>query len=85
MNSCDAGRMPPSPWIGSTRKPAVFSSIAASAASRLSNSTTVKPGSSGAKPSRSFSWLVALIVAIVRPWKALVKVIRSCLWALPLA
>ena len=24
-----AGRMPPSPWIGSTRKPAVCSSIAA--------------------------------------------------------
>jgi hypothetical protein len=30
MNSLLAGRMPPSPWIGSTRKPAVFSSIAAS-------------------------------------------------------
>ena len=80
-----AGRMPPSPWIGSTRKPAVFSSIAASAASRSLNSTTVKPGSSGAKPSRIFAWSVALIVAIVRPWKALEKVIRSCFCGLPLA
>ena len=79
MNSWLAGRMPPSPWTGSTRKPAVFSSIAASAASRSSNSTTLKPGSSGAKPSRIFAWLVALIVAIVRPWKALLKVISVVL------
>ena len=67
MNSALAGRIPPSPWTGSTRKPAVLSSTAASAASRSSNSTTVKPGSRGAKPSRSLGWSVALIVAMVRP------------------
>ena len=38
---------------------------------------SLKPGSSGRKPLCIFSWLEALIVAIVRPWKALLKVISS--------
>ena len=70
-------RMPPSPWIGSTRKPAVFGPIAAFTPSRSLNSTYLKPARSGEKPLCIFSWLDALIVAIVRPWKALLKVISS--------
>ena len=70
-------RIPPSPWIGSTRKPAVCGPIAAFAPSRSLNSTYLKPGSSGLNPLCIFSWFDALIVAIVRPWKAFLKVISS--------
>jgi hypothetical protein len=45
-----------SPWIGSTRKPAVCGPIAAFTASRSPNSTYLKPGSRGRKPLCIFSW-----------------------------
>ena len=44
--------MPPSPWIGSTRKAAVFGVIAASNAATSPNGTDLKPGGNGPKPSR---------------------------------
>ena len=44
--------MPASPWIGSTRKAAVFGVIAASSAAASPNGTLTKPGANGPKPSR---------------------------------
>ena len=44
--------MPASPWIGSTRKAAVFGVIAASSAAASPNGTLAKPGVNGPKPSR---------------------------------
>src|SRR5690606_16230804 len=59
-------RMPPSPWIGSMRMPAVAGPIAASSAFRSPKGTCGKPGIAGPKPSRYFFWPPAAMVASVR-------------------
>jgi hypothetical protein len=43
---------PPSPWIGSTMKAAVFGVIAASSASASPYGTSAKPGVNGPNPAR---------------------------------
>ena len=86
MNSCRRGRIPPSPWIGSRRNPAVFLVDRRKRRVEVVELHHREPGQQlGAEPSRSFAWSVALIVAIVRPWKAFEKVMRLCFSGAPLA
>ena len=67
-------RTPPSPCVGSTMMAAVSGPIAFAAASRSPKGTRSKPGAGWPKPSRYFSLPAAAMVAMVRPWKAPLKV-----------
>jgi hypothetical protein len=67
MKGCGAGRIPPSPWIGSIRIAAVWGPIAALTASMSPKATMSKPSSRGPKPLTSFSCPAAEMVARVRP------------------
>jgi hypothetical protein len=61
--------MPPSPWIGSTRKPAVFGVMAFSRASASPYGIEMKPGVNGPNPSRAWWLEEKLTIVVVRPWK----------------
>ena len=65
--SDDAGQMPPSPWIGSSRMAAVWSSTAAASASTSLNETWVVAGASGSNGARYFWSAVAASAPRVRP------------------
>ncbi len=61
--------MPPSPWMGSTRKPTVFGPMARSSAARSPYGTSRKPGVNGPKPSRYCGSSENETMVTVRPWK----------------
>src|SRR5690625_217080 len=73
---------PASPWIGSNKKPAVFSFIAAFNASTSPNGMTLNPGSKGPNPRLLLSSEDKLMAAIVLPWKlstqAMISAWSSC-------
>jgi hypothetical protein len=61
--------MPPSPWIGSTRKAAVSGVMAAAMASGSPNGICLKPGANGPKPSRYCAIEEKPTIVVERPWK----------------
>ncbi len=68
-NSAVAGITPISPWIGSSRMPAVCGVRTASTLARSLKVAFRKPGVAGSKPFFTFSCPVAAMPARVRPWK----------------
>ena len=61
--------IPASPWIGSTRKATVSSSIAARSASGSPKGTLRKPGVKGPNPLRADGSSEKETIVTVRPWK----------------
>lgn len=69
---------PPSPWIGSTMTPQVFSVTSSSMAEMSLKSPYLNPGSMGANGFWYFGFGVADKAPIVRPWKEFLKETTSC-------
>ena len=65
--SCESGRTPPSPWIGSRK----IAAVSGADAPRPSVSGVAKraPGTSGSNGARFAGWPVIESAPIVRPWK----------------
>ncbi len=62
-------RTPASPWMGSTRKAAVFGVMPARRAEASPKGMRLKPEGKGPKPSRYCSSVEKLTMEVVRPWK----------------
>lgn len=77
-NSGVATLTPPSPWIGSTMTPQVFSVMRVWSCSTSLYVPYLKPGTMGEKGVWYFGFGVAERAPIVRPWKEWWKETNSC-------